>query len=80
MGFKLGDVCILVVIDIVFWGIDVDGVSYVINYDLFNIVESYVYCIGCMGRVGFVGIVIVFCDQSEIEYLVDIEKLMGKLF
>lgn len=77
-GFKSSDVRVLVATDIASRGIDVDGVSHVINYDLPNIAESYVHRIGRTGRAGQAGIAIAFCDQSETEYLVDIEKLTGK--
>ena len=77
-GFKSGDVRVLVATDIASRGIDVDGVSHVINYDLPNIAESYVHRIGRTGRAGLTGIAIAFCDESETEYLVDIEKLTAK--
>ena len=75
-GFKSGDVQILVATDIASRGIDVDGVSHVINHDLPNIPESYVHRIGRTGRAGHDGIAISFCDESESEYLRDIEKLI----
>lgn len=53
--------------DIVLRGIDVDGVIYVINFDLFDEVESYVYWIGWIVWVGKSGIVIFFCDFFEIK-------------
>jgi len=77
-GFKSGAVRVLVATDIASRGIDVDGVSHVINYDLPNIAESYVHRIGRTGRAGLTGIAIAFCDESETEYLVDIEKLTAK--
>jgi len=77
-GFKSGDVRVLVATDIASRGIDVDGVSHVINHDLPNIPESYVHRIGRTGRAGHDGIAISFCDETESEYLSDIEKLIGK--
>ncbi|HJN76611.1 MAG TPA: DEAD/DEAH box helicase [Myxococcota bacterium] len=77
-GFKSGRVRVLVATDIASRGIDVDGVSHVINYDLPNVSESYVHRIGRTGRAGREGIAIAFCDESESTYLRDIEKLTGK--
>ncbi len=77
-GFKAGEVRILVATDIASRGIDVEGVSHVFNYDLPNISESYVHRIGRTGRAGREGIAIAFCDESESEYLHDIQKLIGK--
>ncbi len=77
-GFKAGDVRVLVATDIASRGIDVDGVSHVFNYELPNISESYVHRIGRTGRAGRAGIAIAFCDETESEYLRDIEKLTGK--
>ena len=77
-GFKSGEVRVLVATDIASRGIDVDGVSHVFNYDLPNISESYVHRIGRTGRAGREGIAIAFCDESESEYLHDIQKLTGK--
>ncbi|MEE2758238.1 MAG: DEAD/DEAH box helicase [Myxococcota bacterium] len=77
-GFKSGDVRILVATDIASRGIDVDGVTHVINHDLPNLPESYVHRIGRTGRAGHDGVAISFCDESETSYLTDIEKLIGQ--
>jgi len=77
-GFKKGTIRVLVATDIASRGIDVDGVSHVFNYDLPNISESYVHRIGRTGRAGRQGIAIAFCDESESDYLRDIEKLTGQ--
>lgn len=74
--FCEGDIKVLVVIDIVVCGIDISGFFYVINYDLFNVFEIYVYCIGCIGWVEVSGLVILFCDIEECFYLWDIEKFI----
>ena len=76
-GFKDGTIRVLVATDIASRGIDVDGVSHVVNYDLPNISESYVHRIGRTGRAGKTGIAIAFCDESETGYLRDIERLTG---
>ena len=66
----------LVATDIAARGIDVDGISHVVNYDLPNIPESYVHRIGRTARAGAEGIAISFCDGEERAYLRDIEKLI----
>jgi ATP-dependent RNA helicase RhlE len=77
-GFKAGKVRVLVATDIAARGIDVDGVSHVINFDLPNVAETYVHRIGRTARAGASGIALSFCDLDEREYLVDIERLLGK--
>jgi ATP-dependent RNA helicase RhlE len=74
-GFKSGHCRVLVATDIAARGIDVDGVTHVVNYDLPNIPESYVHRIGRTARAGAAGIAISFCNGEEREYLRDIEKL-----
>ena len=66
----------LVATDIAARGIDVDGISHVINFDLPNIPESYVHRIGRTARAGADGIAISFCDHEELPFLRDIEKLI----
>ena len=66
--------------DIAARGIDIDGITHVVNFDLPNIPESYVHRIGRTARAGGEGIAISFCDPSEREYLRDIERLIrGKI-
>ncbi len=77
-AFKAGEIRVLVATDIASRGIDVDGVSHIFNYDLPNIPESYVHRIGRTGRAGREGVAIAFCDENEVAYLYDIEKLTGK--
>jgi ATP-dependent RNA helicase RhlE len=74
--FRSGKVRTLVATDIAARGIDVDGVSHVINFDLPNIPESYVHRIGRTARAGADGVAISFCDGEERAYLRDIEKLI----
>src|SRR5262249_5709567 len=73
--FREGHVRVLVATDIAARGIDVDGVSHVINFELPNEPESYVHRIGRTARAGNSGIAISFCDATERPYLRDIEKL-----
>ncbi len=75
-NFKRGTTRVLVATDIAARGIDVEGISHVINYDLPNIPESYVHRIGRTARAGADGIAISFCDQEERAYLKDIERLI----
>jgi ATP-dependent RNA helicase RhlE len=75
-AFRDGRVRTLVATDIAARGIDVDGVSHVINYDLPNIPESYVHRIGRTARAGAEGIAISFCSSEEASFLRDIEKLI----
>ncbi len=73
--FKSGASRVLVATDIAARGIDVDGVSHVINFELPNEPESYVHRIGRTARAGAGGIAIAFCDPTERPYLKSIEKL-----
>jgi ATP-dependent RNA helicase RhlE len=74
--FRSGAGRVLVATDIAARGIDVDGVSHVINYDLPNVPESYVHRIGRTARAGKSGVAISFCDGEERAYLRDIEALI----
>ena len=73
--FKAGEVPILVATDIAARGIDVSGVSHVINFELPNVPEQYVHRIGRTARAGAAGVAIAFCAEDERAYLRDIEKL-----
>jgi superfamily II DNA/RNA helicase len=75
-AFRSGQLRTLIATDIAARGIDVDGVSHVINYDLPNVPESYVHRIGRTARAGAEGIAISFCDHEERGYLRDIERLI----
>ncbi len=75
-AFRSGQLRTLIATDIAARGIDVDGVSHVVNYDLPNIPESYVHRIGRTARAGADGIAISFCDHEEAPYLRDIERLI----
>ena len=73
-GFKAGKILVLVATDIAARGIDVDGVSHVINYDLPHVPESYVHRIGRTARAGADGSAIAFCTPDDRPLLRDIEK------
>ena len=73
-GFKSGQVRVLVATDIAARGIDVDGVSHVINFEMPVEPESYVHRIGRTARAGNDGIAISFCDREEMGALRAIER------
>ncbi len=75
-AFRNGKLRTLIATDIAARGIDVDGVSHVVNYDLPNVPESYVHRIGRTARAGADGVAISFCDHEERAYLRDIERLI----
>ena len=68
---------VLVATDIAARGIDIDELSFVINYDIPNIPETYVHRIGRTGRAGASGIAVSFCDREERKYIRDIQKLIS---
>ena len=74
--FRDGNARVLVATDIAARGIDVDGVTHVINFELPNEPESYVHRIGRTARAGASGQAIAFCDPAERGYLRDIERLI----
>src|SRR6185437_6285107 len=74
-SFRAGHVRVLVATDIAARGIDIDGITHVINYDLPDVPESYVHRIGRTARAGADGTALSFCDNSERSMLREIEKL-----
>ncbi len=76
--FRSGRARVLVATDIAARGIDVTGVSHVINFDLPVEPESYVHRIGRTARAGTAGIAISFCDTAEHGALRAIERATGK--
>lgn len=77
-NFKSSETRVLVATDIAARGIDIDCLQYVLNFDLPNVPESYVHRIGRTGRAGASGTAFSFCDQEEVAFLRDIEKLIKK--
>jgi len=77
-GFKAGAVRALVATDIAARGIDVDGITHVVNYDLPEEPETYVHRIGRTARAGLDGNAVSFCSARERDFLRDIEKLIRK--
>jgi ATP-dependent RNA helicase RhlE len=76
--FRDGHARVLVATDIAARGIDVDGITHVINFEIPNVPETYVHRIGRTARAGKDGIALTFCDHSERSLLRDVEKLTRK--
>jgi ATP-dependent RNA helicase RhlE len=77
-AFRAGKVRILVATDIAARGIDIDGITHVVNYELPNEPETYVHRIGRTARAGAAGAAIALCDSEERAYLREIERLIGQ--
>jgi ATP-dependent RNA helicase RhlE len=73
-AFKSGDMPVLIATDIAARGIDIPGVSHVVNFDLPDVPEQYVHRIGRTARAGAGGIAIAFCSHDERGNLRDIER------
>jgi ATP-dependent RNA helicase RhlE len=73
-GFKDGKIRVLVATDIAARGIDIRGVSHVIQVDLPEVPDQYVHRIGRTARAGAAGIAFAFCSPDERDYLKQIEK------
>ena len=74
---RQGDVKVLVATDVAARGIDVQGISHVINYDLPKFAEDYVHRIGRTGRAGNTGIAISFASNMDRHILRKIEQFTG---
>jgi ATP-dependent RNA helicase RhlE len=72
--FRAGEVKVLIATDIAARGIDIPGVSHVVNYDLPDVPEQYVHRIGRTARAGADGIAVAFCGSDERGNLRDIER------
>ncbi|MBR2288120.1 MAG: DEAD/DEAH box helicase [Clostridia bacterium] len=75
--FKSGDCPVLIATDIAARGLDIEGLSHVINYDLPMEPEAYIHRIGRTGRAGRTGTAISFCCIDELKQLGQVEKLIG---
>ena len=75
-AFREGEVKILVATDIAARGIDIEGISHVINYEIPNVPEQYVHRIGRTARANRDGKAIAFVSNDERKYLKDIQKLL----
>jgi len=79
-GFKNGKHRVMVATDIAARGIDVTGISHVINYDVPAIPEDYIHRIGRTGRAEATGDAITFVARDELRQLHAIEKFIGRQF
>ena len=77
--FATNKIPVLVATDIASRGIDIDGITHVVNFDLTHEPESYVHRIGRTGRAGASGAAISFCDREERGNLRGIEKLIKRV-
>ncbi|SNB45174.1 DEAD/DEAH box helicase [Geobacter sp. DSM 9736] len=77
-AMKRGKIRLLVATDVAARGLDVSGISHVINYDLPKFAEDYVHRIGRTGRAGASGVAISFASLNELNYLDRIEKYLGQ--
>jgi len=75
-SFKDSQIRVLVATDIAARGIDIDKLSFVLNYDIPNESETYVHRIGRCGRAGENGVAISICEPEENIYAKSIEKLI----
>jgi ATP-dependent RNA helicase RhlE len=75
-SFREGAARVLVATDIAARGIDVEGVSHVVNFELPNVPEDYVHRIGRTARAGASGVAVALCSPDEQPYLRDIERLI----
>lgn len=78
-GFREGKHTCLVATDVVGRGIDVSGISHIINYDVPHLSEDYVHRVGRTGRMGREGVAYTFVTPEEGGYLTEIEKMINKL-
>ena len=76
--FRSGHVRVLVATDVASRGLDVDGITHVINYELPKEAESYVHRIGRTARAGATGTALSFCDSEERGYLRLIERTINQ--
>ena len=77
-NFRTGATRILIATDIASRGIDIDGITHVVNYDLTHEPETYVHRIGRTARAGASGEAVSFCDAEEVPNLKAIERLMRR--
>lgn len=78
VNLRRGKVKLLVATDVAARGLDVNGISHVINFDLPRFAEDYVHRIGRTGRAGATGIAVSFVSLNELSYLQRIERYIGQ--
>jgi ATP-dependent RNA helicase RhlE len=79
-GFKDGKFQVMVATDIAARGIDVEGISHVINFDVPTFAEDYIHRIGRTGRATAIGDAITFVSYDEEKYLRQIERFIERKF
>ena len=77
-AFKSGEIVVLVATDVAARGLDIEDLPHVINYEIPHTPEDYVHRIGRTGRAGKLGSAISLVSAAEVQYLVDIEKLIKR--
>jgi len=77
-AFKNGEIRVLVATDIASRGIDVDGISHVVNFDFPDALEDYVHRIGRTGRALATGTAITFITREDLPELRRLERIVGK--
>ena len=78
-SFRDGDLKVLVATDVVGRGIDVTGISHIINYDLPQFCDDYVHRVGRTGRMGREGVAYTFVTPEEGNELTRIEMRIDRL-
>lgn len=76
--FERGEVDVLVATDVLARGIDIEGVSYVVNMDVPDEATNYVHRIGRTGRAGHTGWTLTLCDENDVTKLRAIERRLGE--
>ena len=75
--FAAGQVQVLVATDVAQRGLDIEGISHVVNYDVPRNPEDYVHRIGRTGRAGAEGTAVTFMSGGELAAVKDIERVIG---
>jgi ATP-dependent RNA helicase RhlE len=76
--FRRNKLRVLVATDVAARGIDIDGITHVVNFDLPTEPENYVHRIGRTGRAGASGVAVTFCTPDQRRELRAIERQLGK--
>jgi ATP-dependent RNA helicase RhlE len=76
--FTNGKVQVLVATDVAQRGLDIEGISHVVNYDVPRNPEDYVHRIGRTGRAGAEGTAVTFMSGGELALVADIERVLGR--
>lgn len=78
--FRDGSIRLLIATDVMGRGIDVSGISHIVNYDIPEFCDDYVHRIGRTGRLsGMEGVAFTFVARDEGDLLTNIEKRIGTL-